>query len=352
MGKNCQNCGIANADDNIFCINCGEKLSPGSTEVKSITEPIAEPYASVPPLPPSEIKSKKKPMIIAVTIIVAILLVTATFFLFFYKENITSKVNTFFETAQKVSGGPAVSLQSLASGNVNSAPASGHGAKYYMYLDGKKIGESKEINDGETTYNGINCYKILGTSNLELTVTNTLIEATVEYASYVNKNDKTPIHMDFTYKYTKPQTIEMPMLIDFDRNAGTITTSISNQNMILNMPKEYWGMISSVNDLYVGFSKDFDCTMTAQGNNINVNYNITVLRQEDVTVLAGTFEDCYLVEFKVTYGSFTMSSSNMNMKIWISQDGVMPKAEITSGIITGSSSSKITQELEGYYQKI
>ena len=355
MGKNCQKCGMTNADDAIFCTNCSEKISPStllekqepeSTTVKSITEP----YTDTPSPYPKETKSKKKLIIVAVAIIVAIVLITTAFFVLLAKENITSKIGTFFETANKVSGGPTVSLQSLASGNVNSAPASGYGAKYYLYLDEEKIGETREINDGETTYNGISCYKIIGTSNVEMSVSTGTTAFTVEYTSYVNKNDNAPIHMDISYKYTKPQTMEMSISIDCDRDNGIITTSIPslNQNAILTLPEEYWGMISSVDDLYVGFSKDFDCTMTTQGTNINVNYNITVTEQEDVTVPAGTFEDCYLIEFKITYGSYTMSSSNMNMKIWISPNGVFPKSEVTTGtVVTG-----IIQELEGYYQKI
>ena len=353
MRKNCQKCGMTNADDAIFCTNCSEKISPStllekqepeSTTVKSITEP----YTDTPSLYPKETKSKKELIIVAVAIIVAIVLITAAFFVLFAKEDATSKINTFFENAKKVSGGPTVNLQSLASGNVYSTPASGYGTKYYMYYNGEKIGETREINDGETTYNGISCYKILATSNVEMSVNSVTTAFTMEYTSYVNKNDNAPIHMDINYKYTKPQTMEMSMSIDFDRDNGRITTSISNQNMILNIPKEYWGMISSVDDLYVGFSKDFDCTMTTQGTNINVNYNITVTEQEDVTVPARTFEDCYVIEFKITYGSYTMSSSNMNMKIWISPNGVFPKSEVTTGtVVTG-----IIQELEGYYQKI
>ena len=126
----------------------------------------------------------------------------------------------------KSSGGPTVSLQSLGSGNFQTIPENQHLAKYYMYYGGEKIGETIEVNTGLTTYNGISCYKILGETDIEISLMGTSTAFTIDYIYYVKADDKMPIHLSITYDYTKPEelkTFDMTSTVSWDQEEGEIT---------------------------------------------------------------------------------------------------------------------------------
>jgi len=215
-----------------------------------------------------------------------------------------------------------------------------------MYYNGEKIGETVEANAGVTTYNGINCYKILGRSDIEMSVMGTTTSFTIDYTYYINENTNLPVYMNIDYDLSESQGGKMSSTISWNQNTGEIkmTIPVSSQEITLNFPTEYWGLLSSVDDLYVGYSKEFDYTMTNEGTTTGISMNISVTSQTDVTVLAGTFEDCYVLEFaQIESNSYSSNQPSVFMKVWISEDGVVPKVEST---VLGM---YITQELEGYY---
>ena len=148
------------------------------------------------------------------------------------------------------------------------------------------------------------------------------------------------------YDLSGSQGGKMSSTISWNQNTGEIkmTIPVSSQEITLNFPTEYWGLLSSVDDLYVGYSKEFDYTMTNEGTTTGISMNISVTSQTDVTVLAGTFEDCYVLECaQIESNSYSSNQPSVFMKVWISEDGVVPKVEST---VLGM---YITQELEGYY---
>ena len=115
-------------------------------------------------------------------------------------------------------------------------------------------------------------------------------------------------------------------------------------------PTEYWGLVSSVDDLYVGYNEEIEYTISSSDfdEDVEMNMQISVTGKEDITVPSGTFENCYILEVEQTqsdyssYGSFEATT-----KIWITEDGEFPQSEIsmsTSGIPID-----ITSKLEGYY---
>jgi len=368
MPKKCNRCGAVNSDNNPFCTNCGarfvesisnfkkstdeinnfEKKPQDDSEEKityekesKIRQEINEQSNYYEPSYPPEESNKKKPMIAIITILIVLILVAATFIVIFNQDK-GNEIDEYINSIKsKIEGGPTVSMQSLACGNFQSIPQEGSLAKYYLYNQGEKVGEAYEVNTGETNYNGINCYKMLGRSNIDMTYQSTEIAFVMDYTYYIKTDNNIPIYMEMDYDYSQPQDMKASSEISWDENTGEIKMTMpnSNQEMIMDFPQEYWGIIDSVNDLYVGYSNEFEYTMTISGSTNDVNMDISINEQEDVTVPSGTFENCYVIEITQSYSYSTISSQ----KIWISEDGFVPKVELNS------SGMDITQELEGYY---
>jgi len=379
MFKLCPKCGIKNKEDSPFCTNCGAKFeekikdlkqSPETEKIDTFEQQSSEinkespyfeapkPVESMPEYQPygqtsthiTEKQSKKKRTIIAVVsiAIAAIIIATAFFILFIGEKNgEKNELDQLLDSIKnKIEGGPTVSLQSLGSGNFQSIPADGCIAKYYMYYNGEKIGETVAANAGITTYNGINCYKILGRSDLTLTIMETTTSFTIDYTYYINKNTNIPVYMNMDYTSPESQGGKMSSTISWNQNTGEIkmTIPLSAQEITLNFPTEYWGELLSVDDLYIGYSKEFDYTMTNEGITSDISMNVSITNKTNVTVPAGTFENCNLLEFaQIESNYYSYNQPSVFMKVWISEDGVVPKVESTV------LNMYISQELEGYY---
>jgi len=387
MLKICPKCGMKNDENVAFCTNCGNRLAETLEEFRSSfetekrdnfkqqdsgsykepayfneprqTEPTPQypVYGQPSPYMPEK-KSKKNRMILPILsiIIIAIIVVAAVFFVFFTGEKNNEEENNELDQilnthTNKIEGGPSVSLKSLGSGNLKITPASDCVAKYNMYYLGDKIGESVEANAGITTYNGKSCYKILGRSDVELSVSGKTVAFTVDSIYYVEVDNNMPVYMSIVYDYTQPEELksyDMTVDITWNQQTGEITSTSSVMGQkgtaVAYLPLENWGIISSLSDLYVGYSKEFDYTMSTQGVTGAVHMTVNVLNNEGVTVPAGTFENCYVLEIDQDLSDLNVAGiSSANIKIWISEDGVVPKASSTmSGL-------QITQELEGYY---
>ena len=80
------------------------------------------------------------------------------------------------------------------------------------------------------------------------------------------------------------------------------------------------------------------------GEDSDVSLTFTVTDKEDVSVPAGTFQGCYVINIDQDFtDTNTDQVSEFNMKIWISENGIVPKSETTT------SGFDMTQKLEGYY---
>jgi hypothetical protein len=294
-----------------------------------------------------EKKSKKNKMIIAaLAIAIAAAVIGAAVFVIFTGENKEeSELDQLLNShTSKIEGGPTVNMQSLGSGNFQSIPDENCIAKYYLYYQGEKVGEIAEANTGKTTYNGINCHRIIGRSTTSLNYMEYEIAFTMDYTYYINANNNIPVYMKADYAYSKPQKIEASSTISWNQNTGEIKTTIpiTNKEITMVFPTEYWGMIDSLDDLYVGYSNTVYYTMQSEGIDTDMKMTISVTDQEDVTVPAGTFEDCYVIQF-VQSEKNSYFGQTASIKIWISPEGVVPKANTNTGGLD------LTQKLEGYY---
>lgn len=364
MEKICKNCGKESPEQATVCYYCGKNdfsndqpMQPNTFQ--SQTQPMEQTYTTQSPIYPEKPKDNKKILIAIVAVIVVIGLIATAFFVLFTEKTATEEVDDFFAGAVKVTGAPTMSLESIASGNLQTVPAEGYGAKYYMYYNGEKVGETKQINKGTETYNGISCQKIIGTSDTAMEIMEYEMEFTMDYIYYINNNNNFPVHMDLDYKYTKPAELAgmtMSADIDWDKDTGEVTMAMGGMagmgdtTYTYTLPTEYWGLLSSTGDLIVGYTKSMDYTMDMGGTVADISMTISVEKQEDVAVPAGTFEDCYVVSIEQEQTIPGSSSTTTNMKFWISPNGEVPKVETSSGAATGMSSFSMTQELEGYYK--
>jgi len=269
---------------------------------------------------------------------------------------------------------------------------------------------------------------------------------------YVKKEDNTPVYMDYTIDLTEMMQMikdmysmqdygeDMSLLIpdgpviigytiDWDKDQSKadmqfymegIPMMNMNGDFSITFSEEYWDMEPEMEELYVGFEKIIDFTMTIDVNSLNFDmdyeieepeliqledyssdysrsliqidsewdyddtyrelqpeYEVTssfgnsntqttsttmkikVINQEEVTVPAGTFEDCFVIEvtqkqkndYEYDY-EISDSSSTSSVKIWVNENGVMPKAEYSifggAEFGMGSSGQKLVIKLEDY----
>ncbi len=352
MPKNCLKCGATNDENSMFCINCGNKFETAIPESQNPTTTY-----------PGKTKNKKKMITATIAIVIAIALISVGFFVLFIGEKQTEKDELDYlleNITGKIEGGPTVSLQSMAGGNFQAVPAEGCIAKYYVYYDGEKIGESVQANAGKTTYGGISCYKILGRTDIEMSIMGFQMAFVMDYTYYVNEDNNLPVAMNLEYEYTKPAQIKglsMSSQFNWDQSTGEITMSMGNPlgggdiSLTMMLPEEYWGLLNTYDSLYAGYSKEINYSMLYLGETVYITMTVDVTGMEDITVIAGTFEDCYVIEMEqeILSGS-TSAPVNTYMKFWISKDGVTPKAETSAESLGyGITDFSMIQELEGYY---
>lgn len=171
----------------------------------------------------------------------------------------------------------------------------------------------------------------------------------------------------------------------------------------LEFSEEYWNMCPDIDELYVGFEKIVNFTIDMKLNDLgysieeiqvepntiqskeveagiqdystyNKSYDyeeqdysdytysventikIKVIDEEDLYLKCGNFTDCLVIEIEQTQNTdeynYHDSSSTSSTKIWINENGVMPKAEYsfmgTSGMTSYSNNQKLIMILEEY----
>lgn len=240
---------------------------------------------------------------------------------------------------------------------------------------------------------------------------------------YVAKEDNIPVYMDYQTDLTEymsilkdislsiyqedymglaefDETVIMGYIIDWDRATSKADMSFYMQgipymnmggNFSIEFSEEYWDIEPEMEELYVGFEKivEFTMTLTLDDFYFDANYNledeeesdeyfgeddiydlknkssqnvstsmqITVIAKENVKVPAGTFNDCFVIEViqrqKTNYDDYYgySDSSTSSTKIWIDENSVMLKAEynlFATNMGMDSSDQKLVIKLEDY----
>ena len=358
----CPNCGKANDDDSLYCVNCKSefrkienqqiKQTNNSTNFNQLSESYYNPSIN-------NQKNKKKKLMIIASIAISIILISAGFYIFFINPNdeqseIELMINNI---GSKIDGAPTASLQSLASGNLPTIPDENCLAKYYLYDDSEKIGEIIEGNVGIETYNGINCYKILGRSTVASEFGGQDVDFQMDYTFYCEVDTYLPVYMSIVYDYTKPEILkeaEFTVKINWDQNSGeinTVTNLLGQTSTTTSIvPTDYWGMVSDASDLYTGYNAEvnYEISTSEIDSNIDMKMQINIVDIEDVNVPSGTFENCYVLEIEQSQsGLFRYNGLDSTTKIWITEDSKYPQAQFTMS--AGGIPIDMTSKLEGYY---
>jgi hypothetical protein len=105
------------------------------------------------------------------------------------------------------------------------------------------------------------------------------------------------------------------------------------KEMTLLLPPERWGSID------VGYSEQFT-SMLPLDNVPEVTVEMTAIEKEDVVVPSGTYENCFVV-------NGTQPEMDLEMKLWVTEQGVVPQAEITMAV-RGVDHLTLTMKLEHY----
>ncbi len=370
MSKICPNCGNENSDQSAFCLSCGNKLNemqntaPNQQNMGENTN-FTQPPTYSKPVGNVVGGSNKKLLFAVIAIAVIAVVASAGIFLVLGGEDDSEGNNggsgslITSESFQTSTQGPVVNLQSLASGNLQSIPAEGYTAVYGMYYQDEKVGEVTAQNVGIQSYNGITCYKIIGESDMTLTVSGYDMATTMDFTYYVRQSNMMPLHMTIDIDYSQPSYLadyDMSMQIDWDHSTGemVISTSVmgNSYTMTSNLPMDYWDLVN-LNSLSVGQSESFDYTMSMNlpgmdSQTVDISTTFTVTGIEDVTVAGTTYQNCYVLEMEQNQQtSSTSTGVEANMKIWLTSNGIVPKAQTTSG--SGVSTFSVTQILEDYY---
>lgn len=370
MVKICPKCNIKAYNHETYCMNCGTRFEPNNlsnspdqdiSQQPNYTNPSNYPqYQQMSTYPNYPPRKNLKIIVPIIAIIIVVLLVSVAFLVLFTGENGKDKSSNS-GTITLNGGGPAVNLQALASGNFQVVPEEGYIATYGYYLNNERIGETTFRTVGTETYNGQTCYKILGETEFSMSQSGYSLTITMDYTCYVKKSNQMPVYMIMTMDYGNipGYTGDTSMTSEFtwDEDTGEMDMSMDmigqEYSMICSFPQDYWDMVS-FDDLTVGETTTSDFTMSYNipgysSQTVDAIMTFTLTAIEDITVSGYTFKDCYVIERGQETSSSIMgtyASADSQMTMWVTQDGIVPKA-VTSTSSTGFTIS-ITLLLEQY----
>jgi hypothetical protein len=190
-----------------------------------------------------------------------------------------------------------------------------HSATYGYYRQEARVGEVQlGLVDNRT-------YQFEG----EFTINTTVGEVKVSFDGEVGDfRDSVPQCISFGKSYDD-SALPFPTAIDTD-----IFIDLTTQMMLL-LPPERWGAID------VGYSQQFTPSIF-YGGIAELTVEMTATGKEDVVVPYGTYENCFLV-------NGTQPDMNLEMTLWVTEQGVVPQAEITMAV-RGVDHLTLTMKLE------
>lgn len=380
MYRYCSKCGCKCLENTKFCTRCGVELVQysASTTPEAVNnyndfeQQVSDTYEQPQPqqaVAPQHYPqqqdycnqrkpSKLKPILAVIgTIAIVGMVIAILLFVPFNSNNTTPNIG--YTTV-----GPKVSLQSLANGNTLVIPEVGFTGVYGYYTEGNKIGEISFTSEGYKIYNDEQCIKVVGDGYFDFSSTSQEASVNYGYNAYVANDDYNLKYLNMVLTYEFPEGLDFDMDLDtdvtmeFDEDKGEITSSYTangaDNSIVMKMSDEYWELSDMFTNLYVGYKNEFLYTIQIPPSSIEtmeysseVTIKFEVTGQEDVTVPAGKFKDCYIVEYRQEYyGSFSTSST-----VWVNENGIVPKMELagsTSMTGTDTQSGTMVLQLESY----
>jgi hypothetical protein len=195
-----------------------------------------------------------------------------------------------------------------------------HSATYGYYCQESRVGELQFSSVDNRTY------QFEG----EFSINTTVGEVGVSFDGEVGDfRDSVPRSTSFGWS-SEDSTLPFPTAID----AG-IFVDVTRE-MTLLLPPERWG------DIDVGYSEQLT-SMVSYGGIAELNVEITAIGKEATVVPSGTYQNCFVV-------NGTQPDMDLEMTLWVTEQGVVPQAEVTMAV-RGVDSLTLIMKLEHYEQK-
>jgi hypothetical protein len=192
-----------------------------------------------------------------------------------------------------------------------------YSATYGCYCREARVGEVHFALDGKMTYH------FEGEFNIDTSVGEVKVSFDGEVGDF---RDSVPQSTSFGKSYDDSY-LPFPTAIDTE-----IFIDLTTQMMLLLHP-EHWGAID------VGYSEQFTPSIS-YGGIAELTVEMTAIGKQDVVVPYDTYENCFLV-------SGTQSDMGLEMTLWVTEQGVVPQAEITMAV-RGVDHLTLTMKLEHY----
>jgi hypothetical protein len=190
-----------------------------------------------------------------------------------------------------------------------------HSATYGYYFQESRVGEVQLASVGSGTY------QFEGEFSINITIGEVGVSFDGEVEDFRNS---VPQSTSFGRSY-KDSSLPFPTAID-----AAIFVDLTTE-MTLLLPPEHWGSID------VGYSEQFTPMMSLDGI-AELTVEMTAIGKEDIVVPSGTYENCFVV-------NGTQSEMDMEVTFWVTEQGVVPQAEITMAV-RGIDPLTLTMKLE------
>ncbi|MDH4269523.1 MAG: hypothetical protein OEV52_04405 [Dehalococcoidia bacterium] len=186
-----------------------------------------------------------------------------------------------------------------------------HSATYGYYFEESRVGELQFASIGNRAY------QFEGEFNIDITIG----KVGGSFDGEVGPQSKSSGGSYEDSSLPFPTAIDAAIFVDVTRE------------MTFLLPPERWG------DINVGYSAQFTYFVPLSGV-AELNVEMTAIGKEDVVVPYGTYENCFLV-------NGTQPDMNLEMTLWVTEQGVVPQAEITMAV-RGVDHLRLTMKLEHY----
>ena len=195
-----------------------------------------------------------------------------------------------------------------------------HSATYGYYFQESRVGELQFASVGNRTYQ---TYQFEGEFNIDITIGEVGASFDGEIGDFRNS---VPRFTSWGGGY-KDSSLPFPTAID-----AAIFVDVTREVTLLLLP-ERWGSIE------VGYSAQFTYFVHLSGVP-EVNVEMTATGKEDVVVPSGTYDNCFVV-------NGTQHEMDLEMTLWVTEQGVVPQAEITMAV-RGIDPLTLIMKLEHY----
>jgi len=353
MVKYCPKCRIESFDNKLFCDKCHTPLYEKTSDVQDKNDiNVTDQYYNQVFLETHHRRRKSRMIRVIIIFAVIALIISFSLWVAFFNKSMTTEIAKYYSR----NDGPKASLQLSSTGSASPIPDENYYATYGYYIDNNKVGTSTIERIDNSYYNDVDCIVTKTTGDMTMTVLGSSIDFTFETHEYRNQENYMPVYLISEYFYEKPLIFTQTGEINWDLENFEMTYTSINMGKTSTItsyyPEEIIGLFDFWQDLEIGYSDELTYKMDMgieSYSNIDVKLTLSVIGQEDVNVQNGYYENCFIVELIQEY-QISGIDQELKISMWINEEGIMPKQEITMPSI--GSSTIFSVELDEYYTTV